>query len=1234
MSKSIFVCLKSFSILMLCVCAAVLMHGQGYFGTVSGLVTDATGAVIPGAKVQLVDQEKGYKFETVTDGSGRYIFRSVAPGTYTVVAEMNGFGKTQRTNVRLSVSENPSANLVMKVAGLTQTVEVNADAQHLDAEDATTGLVVNRKFINDLPLVNRYLMDLTALTPGVTEADDQCGTGCTGTNFVSNGSRNSTSDVLMDGVTVTNMEPNGGVTQMTYTPSSEAVEEFRVEQSNFSAEYGFTGGSVVNMVTRSGTNKFHGEVYDFERNQLTDANSWFNNFYGSPLPSVHRHNFGGTLGGPIFKNKTFFFFDYDATRQTSAGTYAAGVPTDVERNNGDFGNVCTFYGGTFDSSGLCSAPQGQIWDPYSGTYGESVGPDGQTYSGVTRAAFIPYNNIGAYESPGNPNLNGTPYQLSGGAGNLIDPVAQNLMKLFPHENPSLSGNIYDNWAASGAGSYPNDQYDIKIDHRFSDKNLLSAKYSRQWSTAISYNCFGNFADPCAGGPNKGGSHLFAINDVHTFSTKMVLTTTVGFTRGMENINAYNGAGGVTDPLAKLGFPEYLNANNFMGVPAVFISGGYYSAGFTDIGGDPYGNYRQGQDAGQLTVAIDRTIGAHEIKVGFEGRVHQMNYIQTNSPDGTFSFDLSGTSGCPYPTEFCGGDAMASFMMGQMNSGTSIEIQDRPATEDRQFAWFVQENWKVNRKLTLNLGVRYDFGVPRTDRHNRQNWFDPTAQWPVNIPGYGAITGGDVFASSSERHMVNTDYRDIQPRFGFAYQLDPKTVMRGGYGIYYSQSRAGASGVTPYGSEGYNMSTGIIPTYQNDLSTPYLHMSNPYPNGLNQPSGNSFGVTTDFGYQTTGPLRTMNHTPYEQSWTFGFEEQVPFNVKLSMIYVGKKGTHLYFSGANWINHLGPWIESASPDQIQNELTSVNNPFANFVNDPNNGLKTEQNAQLQNSVLAQPQILQLNLDLPYPQFPDGVSTEAWPIANSTYHGLQLMAEKNYSNGMQLLATFVWSKSIDDSSVPDDNTTWLGSFTSMQDPNRPQMERSLSTFDIPMVFQLSYSYDLPFGRGKKFGGSIPKWVDAVAGGWKTNGVWRVNGGRPLTFNTYDGTPLPTYGNPRPNFAGTPRKDNNKHNWLPGGTGYIANPNSLVLPNPYTLGNVPRATGLVRTPMAFNTNMSMQKEFVLSKWREGVKLEMRLEAQNALNHPNFGTPNTSVDDPNFGTIGYTSNGPRQVQLGAKVNF
>ncbi|MDR3772791.1 MAG: TonB-dependent receptor [Terracidiphilus sp.] len=1201
-----------------------MVFGQSYFGTVTGVLTDPTGAVIPGVKVTLTDQEKGYAFNSISDGAGRYLYRSIPPGIYSVTAEMQGFEKTVHTGVRVDVNQNATANLSLKVSGATQTVEVTAQGQVLDAQDATTGLVVDRKFINDLPLIDRNVMDLTMLTPGVTEADDQC-VGCGGTNFVSNGSRNATADVLMDGATLTNYEPNGGVTQMTYTPSSEAVDELRVEQSNFSAEYGFSGASVVNMITRSGSNAFHGSGYDFVRNKIADSNNWFNNLNGNPLPSVHRHNFGGTAGGPIFKNRTFFFFDYDGTRASNLGTYQAGVPSDAERNDGDFGEVCTAQGGAFDNTGMCTVAAGQIWDPYTGIYVAN-----EQGAGAVRSAFIPYNKVGAYASPGNPKLAGTPYQLPGGPGNLIDPVAQGMMKLFPEPSATMANpTIYDNWSASGASRSPNDQYDIKIDHRFSPKNLLSGKYSREWNTNVSYNCFGNFADPCAGGPNWGGAHLLTLNDTHTFTSTLLLTAVLGFTRAAMRISAYNGDGGVTDPLAKLGFPEYLNSNAIMGVPSMFIGSSYYSAGYTSIGGDPYGNYKQGQDAGQLTVALNKVHGGHEMKFGFEGRQHQQNYIQTNAPNGTFGFDRSGTSACPYDFATCGGDGMASFMMGQTN-GIGYEIQDQPATEDHQYAWYAQDNWKVNHKLTLNLGLRYDISMPRTDRHNRQNWLDLSVQSPLQVAGFKTMYGGEVFASPSQRTIVNGDWKDIQPRFGFAYQLTPLTVVRGGYGIYYSQPRSGVTGVAPYGSQGFNQYTSAVTTYQSDGATPYLHLSNPFPdlnnpgstgtNGLIQPPGNKLGLMNDIGYGANGPLRDVTNTPYEQSWSFGLERQLPANVLVSAIYAGKKGTHLYYSGANYINHLGPEIEGYSLAQINDLTNLVDNPFASAITDAG-------------SYLSAPQVQALFLQLPYPQFPNGVTIDAPPIANSTYHSLQLTAEKRYSNGLQFLASYVWSKSIDDASVPDDNTTWLGSFTSLVDPNKPWLERSLSTFDIPNVFQFSYTYDLPLGRGKRFLNKMPRVLDEFVGGWKTNGVWRVAGGRPLPFFTYDGTSLPTYGGQRPNIVGRVRRHREAPDsvWI---NSYFANPEAVRLPPVYTFGNAPRATGMIRSPEAFNTNMSMEKEFSLSRLHEGMNFELRLEAENALNHPVFGTPDTSVDDPNFGVVGYTSNGPRQVQLGGKITF
>src|SRR5580704_13843743 len=734
MQASVSICKSSqrglFQILfVLALILPAMLFAQGYFGTVSGVLTDPSGAVIQGAKVTLLDEQKGYQFTATSDSDGRYLFASIPPGTYSVTAETQGFEKTVRTHIKLNVSENPAANLTMKIAGAAQTVEVQAQTSTIATEDAVTGQVIDRRLINDLPLIDRNVTELTFLTPGVTDVDDQCH-NCGSTNFASNGSRGASADILSDGASITNFEPNGGVTQAVYVPSPEAVEEFKVQQSNFSAEYGFSGASVINMVTRSGTNSFHGIAYDFIRNTITDANNWFNDRYDIPIPPVHRHEFGGTIGGPILKNKTFFFFDWDGTLASSMNTYQAGVPSAAMRT-GDFGEVCTSQGGSFNSSGMCTDGSGnpliagQLYDPYSGVYNSGDG-------GPVRSTFIPNNRVDIYNSPGSPNLPAK-LQPPAGPGNLIDPVAQKVLNLFPQPNIQ-NGSLYDNWIASGATPSNNEQFDVRIDHRFNQKNLLSGKYSQEWNSNTPFNCFKTFIDPCAGGANKGTAHVFAINDTHTISPTLLLTTTFGITRGALRIYAYNSSLNA-NPLSTLGFPSYLESNGFNGVPAMFIND-YFAAGFPNAGNDPYGNYKQGQTTGQLGAALSKIHGPHELKFGVAARLHQQNYIQTNAPLVYFNFDSRGSSACPSveSTSQCadgataGGDSMASFLMGQTSSGY-YEIQFQPATENYQYAAFAQDNWKVTSKLTLNLGLRYDVSLPRTDRFNDQNWFDPNVVNP-------------------------------------------------------------------------------------------------------------------------------------------------------------------------------------------------------------------------------------------------------------------------------------------------------------------------------------------------------------------------------------------------------------------------------------------------------------------------------------------------------------------------
>src|SRR5499425_1630270 len=381
----------------LAICALVWLpaaHAQLYTGSIAGTVKDPSGAFLANAQIKARDAEKGFEFSATSDSAGRYVIRELPPSNYTVTASATGFKTQRRDSVRIDVNQNASVDFSMAVGAIAEVVDVRAGAVELQTEDAETGQVVNRKFINDLPLIDRNIETLTSLAPGVTEMNDSCPEPCIGTNFVSNGSRGASADFLLDGASATNSEPNGGITSVTYLPSPEAVEEFKVQQTNFSAEYGFSGASVVNVVSRSGTNKFHGSVYEFFRNDSLDANDWFANHFGNPIPPLRRHNYGGTIGGPIFKNRTFFFFDYDYLTENGASTAQAGVPSDAMRA-GDFGELCATEGGTFNGSGRCSTDAGQIWDPWSGVFNNGLG-------GPLRSAFIPFNNIATYASPSGP----------------------------------------------------------------------------------------------------------------------------------------------------------------------------------------------------------------------------------------------------------------------------------------------------------------------------------------------------------------------------------------------------------------------------------------------------------------------------------------------------------------------------------------------------------------------------------------------------------------------------------------------------------------------------------------------------------------------------------------------------------------------------------------------------------------------------------------------------------------
>ncbi len=1229
--------------------------GQLYTGNISGAVRDPSGAVIPNATITVTDLSKGFKYSAQSDAGGMFTVKNLPPATYTERVEAPGFTPFERPNIVLEVNGNVNADATMSVASAGQTVTVTeSGGTQLQTEDAVTGQTINRQFIQDIPLVGRQLTDLAYLAPGVSPPP-----GSTygsvgnnfGNNFVSAGERNAQSDILIDGISSTSYEQNTGFVTPLYLPSIEAVQTFRIEQSNFSAEIGFSAGTVINLVTQSGTNQFHGELYDFFRNTVLDANDFFSNRAGIPRSPFKFNNFGGTIGGPILKNKLFFFFDYDGTRQISPGTPGSiGVPTAAERT-GNFGELCGDKGGTFNGAGLCSVATGQLWDPYSAVQNNTYG------NGGLRTSYIPFNNMTTYASAGNPLA---PSITPNVAGNLINPITQKVMSYFPLPNQggipgTASYNPYANYYATTSNVANNNQYDIKLDNRFSDNDQLSIRFSQQWGNSQIGNLFGNALDPYTQGPTTGITYSGAVNYTHIFTPATLLTATAGYDHNWAH-TVGNAANFPSTTIESLGFSPQVAAqllqSGFNGLPAFRLSQYSQANGNAAIGGQPFSGLLYGRDVYHFLASVSHTAGNHELHMGGEYRVHRINFAQFGEPNGLFSFNQGGTS----QYQQYGGDSMATFLTGFANDWSAYELTATPATQNLQFGGFVQDNWHVNERLTLNLGVRYDVDHPRTERFNNMSYFDPNAPSPLaGVPGVPA-TGSFEYVSANQRNPYQTAWGAVGPRVGFAYRAGEKNTVRGGYGIFYDPSKYGAAGTSSGGAgfQGFDQQTSFS-NYNNSFNwVPNLIVGQPL--GIQPRAGKSQGVNTQLGNQLNGiPVYTFSQLPSEQTWSFGIERQLGFGVLLDAEYVGRKGTHLYFGGDTYaLNHLS--------ESTADSFRANPGAFNVFVPTP---------TALTNAIKARTPAYSngfwggtwpaYDAYLPYPQYPlniygsSGLQNVDPPTANSIYNAFQLRIEKRMSHGLQALFTYTNQKSIDDSSVAGSNVYINGysgsTLATIQDPNNLKAERSLSQFDISQIIQLTALYELPYGHGKQFGGNSNWFMNGVFGGWQVNAIYRWDTGQPLILGLNGGVSLPTYGGQRPNLptrlqlSGVVGPD---ANYFSNAAGAQASPVAIAEPNGYTGpvcysdpwypcqyadGNAPRTLPNLRAPGTNNLTASIFKSFPLG-FREGARLEFRAEAFNLFNRVQFAAPAMTVGQQNFGQITSQANAPREAQLALKLYF
>jgi hypothetical protein len=1146
--------------LVLCTAAAVLIAmfcaspavTQSFTAAIRGVVSDPSGGLISNAKVIVTEADRNVSRTFLTDEAGRYVAPNLAPGFYTLTVEAPGFRRHVQTRFELLVQQQATLDVQMQVGDISTTVEVSGEAPLLNTTMANLGQVIENKYILALPNIARNPMTLTYMTPGVVGSAGRRGDAST--NFVANGARNSTSDVMLDGATVTTVEQNSGITDMKYSPSVDAVQEFKIQTNFFSAEYGQTGGAVLNMITKSGTNEFHGTGYYFLRHSEMNSNNWFANRAGRPIPLFRRDQVGGVLGGPIRKNKTFFFTTQEFTRQQNPHEFVSSFPTDLQRA-GDFTQTRLGDGRTI-----------QIYNPFD-TFRNAAG-----------------------------DMERRPFAGNRIPQSMFDPVIRRVMEYFPRGNQVVDPvTNLNNWFGQGVNRWRNHTMDYKLDHNINDSNRLTGRYSHGRNFGTPPNVFGvgNPAYTFNNGPTAARTHSAVVDFTRTQNPTTVWTARYGliyqnFSRNpMEPFN-----------LTELGLPNYMRDT---AVAHVFPT--FAPEGFTDIGTEGWMIMDRQEGVHQFSGSMTKIVGGHNIKVGAEHRRFFLDYLQPGFPSGQFTYSHAVTRQLQNVANIVQGNGLATMLLG-WGTGGSFHIEPKAFSRANYWGFYIQDDWKVTRKLTLNLGLRHEFDVPRHEKFNRYSFWDLNAQAPVRAPGLDT-RGVFNFTDDRVRSDFVGDYNNLSPRVGFAYALDNKTSIRGGVAILYSLSRA-----TVFGRPGAGFTINSAPVFTLDNhDTLWAKMNDPWPVGMLLPPGRDQGDRTLLGMFGGPTLRQNNRNPEYYSWAFSIQRELPMQSILEVNYVANKGTHLFVPFTN----LAPLDPSHWGRGRTALFGMVPNPFFGQITDPRAVNLNQRNAQL------------FRLLRPMPHFDGaGMGTAEPPEGNSIYHALQMKWEKRMSRGLTMVAHYTWSKMIDDSSISSANTAWLGGSTAMQNPLNRRLERSLSAHDIAHRVVMTGSYQLPVGRGRAFGSGMNRLLDAFLGGWEMSGFLTLQGGNPLMVSQSGG--VLWNGTQRPHLLGDPSTTGRVQDRL---HGYF-NHAMFSLPAPDTFGTAPRYLNQ-RGPGLRTLDAALLKNWAT---KEGQRIEFRLELQNATNTPMFGDPVGAFGAPNFGHITGLRIGPREVQLGLKYYF
>ncbi len=1147
-----------------------LAFAQDARGTILGRVTDSSGANIPNAAVKALNAATGVTLGATSNSDGNFLLPYLLPGKYSVSVETAGFKKFLQNAIEVRIGDQVELNIALSVGDVNQTLEVSAATPLLNTADSNLGQVVDERRVTELPSFAGNAMDLVHLAPGTVNGTNlrlrKAPFNSAPSQFSTDGSGNNQNEFQIDGIS--NTYSDGTQPRVAFSPPQFSLSEFKIQTAAFDAAVGHTMGSVVNVSTKGGTNELHGELHWWFRNKAFDTPTIFQNRSGQSPAQYTDNRYGFSAGSPIVipklyngKNKTFWFFGYEGNKfQDPSNQAVSTVPTDNVRS----GNLAAY---------LNLGANYQVYDPATTV----LQPNGQ----FTRSPF---------------------------AGNLIppsrlSPISKAILNAWPAPNQAGTADFRNNFFRSSKALEDYWTTIGRIDHTVSEKHRVFARWQRDYWQEDK-NRFLSANDNITGVVLNRINRGIAFDDVYVFSPSFLMNFRYGVT-AQE-------------------FPERRVSKGF-DLSSLGLSSALTSlipkdlATFPRVNVNPYTVLSNWESGDGLTSSLThhfnlnftKLLGQHNLRFGMDYRVYREfrnRYMNDISPNLNFAATYTSASNVAAAPQL--GGEIAAFLLG-VPAGN----MDRTASyveQDKYWAFYLQDDYKLTKRLTLNLGLRYEYETPMTERFDRAvtafafgvsnpieaqakaNYArQPIPELPADkFSALGGLTFANVGGNS--RNYYTAPRLNFQPRVGIAYQLNPKTIIRSGYGIF-----VGSIGVnyTNTVQTGFSQSTPIQASLDTGLTFPAT-LANPFPTGLIAPAGSSNGLRTNLG-QSIEVFAAGRKAPYAQRWSFGLQRELVKKFVLEMSYVGNRTTRL--SVYRDLNALPDQYLSTSAVRDQ---TTINYLTATVAN-PFRGLDSVSGTNISRSQLLRP----------YPEF--GAVNQLEPIGYSWYHSLQSRLERRFDNGFTFQLSHTWSKSMQ--------------ATEFLNPGDTRLSGVVSDLNRTHAWRASGIYELPFGRGRQFGSSMNRLTDALAGGWQLNGVWQNQSGGPLAFGNRI-------------FNGDlgqvllPVNERSVDRWLrvvPS----AANPNVLV---PYGFNSVSGqqlASNLRQFPIRFSGitgpgqsrwDFSLIKNFKIT---ERFVSQFRAEVFNAMNHPNLGNPTVDPTSASYGVI-TSQDSPRSWQFALKISF